>query len=250
MPHKFLIFLTSIFLISPALASSFVADEDAEFDAFEKNQSKQEIYDPYETLNRKIYGFNEVFDRYFLEHVARAYRKSVPESTREGIHHFLSNIFLPISALNSLAQGKSDNALATFSNFLINSTVGIGGIFEVGQKKGIYYKLEDFGQTTGYYGISSGAYLMIPFLGPSSTRDFSGFMVDTVINPAGFDAFKIVSGSLELSSVHVATYVSIYGIDTREGLLDVVDDIRKESFDPYATIRSAYLQKRINAIQN
>lgn len=250
MPRNLLIFFTAIFLISPALASSFVADEDAEFAAFEQSQSKQEIYDPYENLNRKIYGFNEAFDQYFLEHVARAYRKSVPKSAREGIHNFLSNIFLPVSALNSLAQGKTDNALATFSNFLINTTIGIGGIFDVGGKKGIYYKSEDFGQTAGYYGIGSGAYLMIPFLGPSSTRDFSGFMVDTAINPAGLDAFKVVSGSLEVSSIHVAAYVSIYGIDTREGLLDVVDDIRKDSFDPYATIRSAYLQRRTNAIQN
>jgi len=250
MLRKTVIFFTFIFLSFPVFAASFASDEDAEFAAFEQSESKEEIYDPYEKANRKIYNFNDVLDRYFLEHVARAYRKTMPERARDAVHNFLNNLSLPVSALNSLAQGKTDNALATFSSFLINTTVGVVGIFDVAGKKGVFYKPEDFGQTIGYYGTGSGAYLMLPFLGPSSTRDLSGFVVDRAVNPVGFNVFDVGGNQAQIPFNYIVGYVVLSAIDSREGLLDVIDDIRKDSFDPYATIRSAYLQKRLNEIKN
>ncbi len=237
-------------IASPVFAAPSNDYDDAEFEVFEASNPTKEIRDPYEKANRKIYAFNDAFDRYFFEHVAIGYRKTVPESGRDAIHNFLNNLSLPISVANSLAQGKVNNALATFSNFLINTTVGVGGLFNVAGEKGIFYKPEDFGQTLGHYGVESGSYLVLPFLGPSSTRDFSGFMVDRGIDPVGFNFLGIAAQKFEWSSAYVALYVSIYGIDTREGLLDVVDDVRRDSFDPYATIRSAYLQRRVNEIKN
>lgn len=245
-----LLILFALFFAVPAFAAPTTTDEDAEFAAYETSESSQEIYDPYEKVNRKIYAFNDTFDRYFLERVARAYRKNLPEDARDAVHNFLNNLLLPVSALNSLAQGKTDNALATFSNFLVNTTVGLGGFFDVAGKKGIFYKQEDFGQTIGHYGVGSGAYIMVPFLGPSSTRDFSGFLVDRAVNPVGFNVFEIGGRHAEIPFQYIAGYIVISGIDSRESLLDVIDDIRKDSFDPYATIRSAYLQKRLNEIKN
>ncbi|MBU6141077.1 MAG: VacJ family lipoprotein [Proteobacteria bacterium] len=245
MLRSLLILTTFIFFASPALAE---IDED-EFETYETSEPET-IYDPYEKANRKIYAFNDAFDRYFFEHVARAYRKSIPRPARDSVHNFLNNLSLPISAINSAAQGKTDNALATFSNFLINSTIGVFGLFDVAGQKGIFYKSEDFGQTLGHYGSGQGAYLMIPILGPSSARDFGGFVVDRAISPLGFDVFEIGGETSLIPNKYLFTLIALSGIDTRENLLDVVDDVRKDSFDPYATIRSAYLQRRLNEIKN
>ncbi len=243
--RKLSFLLIFIFLAFPV----FAATNEDEFETYEISEP-EEIQDPYEKINRKIYAFNDVFDRYFFEHVARAYRKTLPERARDAVHNFLNNLSLPVSALNSVAQGKTDNALATFSNFLINSTVGVLGIFDVAGQKGIFYKTEDFGQTLGHYGSGQGSYLMIPILGPSSTRDLSGFLVDNAANPVGFNAFEVGGQRSIMPSEYLFGLIALSGIDTRENLLDVIDDIRKDSFDPYATIRSAYLQKRLNEIKN
>jgi ABC-type transporter lipoprotein component MlaA len=158
-------------------------DDFDDFDDFSINKKDDQENDPFEKINRKIYVFNDVFDRYFFEHVARSYRIILPKTARSSIRNFLNNISAPMSLVNSLLQGKTDNSLATLSSFLINSTIGLGGIFDVAEKKNINYNDEDFGQTLGYYGVGSGSYLMIPFLGSSSTRNFSGRIFDNVFNP-------------------------------------------------------------------
>ena len=221
---------------------------DEEFETYET--SSVEIYDPLEKANRKVFTFNNTFDRYFLEHVAKAYRSGVPKTARNSVRNFLVNLSAPLSAVNSILQGKSDNALATISNFLINSTLGVGGLFDVASKKGVIYKTEDFGQTLGHYGISSGAYLMIPFLGPSSTRDFSGWAVDKSVDPLGFNFLEIGGNEDLIESHNRITLATVSAIDSRESLIDILDDVRRESFDPYATIRSAYLQRRNTDIKN
>ena len=245
MLRRLLFLLIFTFFTLPA----FAATVDDEFDTYESSQP-EEFYDPYEKINRKVFAFNNTLDRYLLEPIAKTYRKSLPEVARDAIHNFLNNLSLPISSINSLAQGKTDNALATFSNFLINSTIGLAGFIDVASQKGIFYKYEDFGQTLGIYGSGSGAYFMLPIIGPSSTRDLGGFIVDRAVSPVGFNVFE-VGGKRELMPLkYFVGIVIISGIDTREGLIDVVDNIRSDSFDPYATIRSAYLQKRLNDIKN
>ncbi len=230
----------------PAPAKQELQDED-EFETF---GAEIEIFDPYEKYNRKIYRFNDISDRYLLEPVAKSYDKFVPSFVRKTIRNFLTNLSLPISTTNSLLQGKTDNGLATFSHFLINSTIGIGGLFDVAGKKEICYKAEDFGQTLGSYGKGSGSYLMIPFLGPSSTRDFSGWLVDKAVNPLGFNLLDVGGEKGLVSSDYRLGLMVVSGIDLRESLIDIIDDIRTESFDPYATIRSAYLQKRATDVKN
>lgn len=244
-----LTFFTPSFNPGAFAQASTLATEEDEFDTYETAEPEK-VNDPYEKMNRKIYTFNDALDRSVLEPVAKFYRKSTPEGARDAVHNFINNLSLPISALNSFAQGRVDNGLATLSNFLINTTVGLGGFFNVAGQKGIFYRPEDFGQTLGHFGTGPGPYLMLPFFGPSTTRDLGGFVTDRVVSPLGFNAFD-VGGNREF--IPLGTFVGlivISGIDTRESLIDVIDDIRRDSFDPYATIRSAYLQKRINDIKN
>lgn len=246
-------FLRLIFIFLLFSYSSFAESnlEEDEFETFESSISPPtEIYDPLEKVNRKIFAFNETADKYAIEPVARGYRKGVPKPVRESIHNFLNNLSLPFSAFNSFAQGKVSNGLATFSNFLINSTLGVGGLFDVARKKGIYFKPEDFGQTFAHYGAGPGPYLMLPLLGPSNFRDASGLTVNTLISPIGFNIFEIGDQKSIMNDEYLFTIVGLTGIDTREGLIEVIDDIRKDSFDPYSTIRSAYLQRRVNEIKN
>ncbi len=242
--------LTIFFVPFSAFAKSpYNALQEEDFENYE-SENTLTIYDPLEKINRKVYVFNDYFDIYFLEHVAIFYRKGVPQNARNSIRNFLVNLSLPISAVNSFLQGKVDNGLATFSHFLINSTVGLGGVFNVAGEKGIRYKPEDFGQTLGHYGVKSGAYLVLPFLGPSSARDLGGTISDKSVNPLEFNFLK-VGGSRNLIDVRYRLgLAATSGIDKRESLIDILDDIRTESFDPYATIRSAYLQKRFTDIKN
>lgn len=258
MPKKFLITLTVVFLCSSLCyakpqnySSRFKPNQNNEEQEFEsyKPITTVKIHDPFEKINRKIFAINETFDRYFFEHVAKTYRKAVPNPARKLVRNFLSNLSLPISAVNSLAQGKIDNGLATFSTFLINSTIGIGGLFNVAQSKGISYHFEDLGQTLGYYNLDQGSFIMLPVLGPSTTRDFSGWVIDKAVNPLSFNALEIGGNHDLIDNQFIVTTSSLYSIDTRESLIDIIDDIRQDSFDPYATIRFAYLQKRAREIQ-
>lgn len=233
---------TALLLDTPA-QDSF--DDEFNFEEY-SNENKLEIYDPLEKINRKIYVFNDQFDRYFLQYVVKVYRSGVPNQGRKGIRNFLNNLTLPLSAINSLLQGKVDNSLATFSNFLINSTLGGLGFADVAGEKEIFYNYEDFGQTMGYYNIGSGAYLMLPLLGPSTLRDFSGYAANRAISPDGFNMLEIGNDRKIVETEYLISLTALSIIDTRESLTQTIDDIRKDSFDPYATVRSVYLQRRAN----
>lgn len=224
------------------------ADED-DFENY-TSENSSEVYDPLEKYNRKIFAFNDFLDRYFLEHVARAYRKDVPKPARESLRNFLNNLSAPVSAFNALLQGDVNNGLATFSNFLINSTIGLAGLFNVADEKGVRYHPEDFGQTLGHYGVGSGPYLVVPFIGPSSLRDFSGVVTDQVVSPASYNIFKIGGKTYLIGENNLFVVTFVKAVDSRESLIDIIEDVKKDSFDYYATLRSAYTQKRNNEIKN
>ncbi len=253
--HQKYIFIILFLIITNQICSNSIAQEseaefEKEFSKFESEINKGSIHDPFENFNRKVYKFNDTIDRYFIEHIARSYQKSVPKKARVSVRSFLDNLTLPLSALNSFAQGKLDNGLATLSSFLINSTIGLGGLFEVARGKGINYEREDFGQTLGYWGAGSENFLMLPLFGPSNTRDLSGFIFDRSIDPMGFNVLKIGGNTDFISNDNRIFSTAIKTIDNREELLDIIDNVRKDSFDPYATIRSAYLQRRLAQIEN
>jgi phospholipid-binding lipoprotein MlaA len=236
------------FALAQEIDSQFNFDDEYQGEDFADNEKNDLIYDPFEPVNRKIFAFNEILDKSVVLPVAKQYRKRIPSIIRRSIGNFIDNLMSPFSVLNSALQGDGENAMASFSSFLINTTLGIGGLFDVAGSRKIEYEERDFGQTFGKYGVGSGPFLMLPFLGPSNTRDFSGFVVEKVVSPLSINILQV--GGSELDDYLAFSMLAIRGIDTREGLIEIVDNLRADSFDVYATMRSAYTQRRQSLIIN
>lgn len=253
MKNKFILFFSVLlFFTVDAAAQKKVnynsAEYDDEFAAYDEEFSKKStdviVSDPFESVNRKIFVFNDTLDYYLFEPIARAYHNYVPDPVRNSLKNVVTNLTLPMSSLNSFAQGKLDNGLATFSNFLINSTIGLGGIFDVAGEKNIRYNHEDLGQTLAHYGAKSGPYLVIPILGPSTVRDFGGLASSSAIDPMSFNLLKIGGSSDTIPVEYRYANSIIYYVGVRESLLTSIEDVRRDSFDLYASFRSIYIQKR------
>lgn len=187
--------------------------------------------DPWEGFNRKVFAFNEVIDRYALKPVARGYRFVTPDPVETGVGNFFSNLGEPRTVLNSLLQGKGRNASIAMSRFLINTTVGIGGLWDVASRMEITGQEEDFGQTLGVWGWEESRYLVLPLLGPSTLRDTGGLPADMYSYPTTY--VEDDETRLGLTALRI--------IDTRAGVLDQEALIQG---DRYAFIRDAYLQRR------
>jgi phospholipid-binding lipoprotein MlaA len=146
-----------------------------------KEQQGFYVYDPWETMNRGIYNFNAVFDQYVFLPVVRGYEFVLPEFAQKGVSNFFKNLTEVTNLMNSLLQLKVDKFGSTTSRIVINTTLGVGGLFDVATAGGFQRANEDFGQTLGYYGLGPGPYLVLPILGPSNLRDTAGLAVDTVV---------------------------------------------------------------------
>lgn len=193
--------------------------------------------DPFESLNRGVYRFNDRLDRAVLRPTARAYRRVLPQFVRTSVGNFFSNINDVRVVLNNTLQGKFTTAYADFGRIAINSTLGLGGLFDVASEAGIEKHQEDFGQTLGWYGIPDGPYLMLPLFGPSNARDTVGFGVDWLTDPVNYvDPSGLQYG---LSGGRL--------INRRADLLDATD-VLKTTLDPYQFARDAYLQRRRNLV--
>ena len=226
-------------------------DQDDEIEDFDfEGKAVPTVYDPLEKSNRKVFAFNETVDIYFVQYIAKGYRRFVPTPVRTSVRNFLRNLSMPLNVLNSALQGDGENSLASLSHFLINSTIGVGGLFDVAGRKNIRYRSEDFGQTLAKYGVPPGPYLLLPVLGPSNVRDGSALLTEKLAVVLSFDAAKGNNQNrVEENNLLIAEAL-IDGLDTRESLIDILDEIRKNSFDSYATIRSAYIQKRDFEVKN
>ncbi|EPJ55870.1 MAG: hypothetical protein OFPI_02500 [Osedax symbiont Rs2] len=139
-----------------------------------------DIYDPFEGFNRSVYRFNAGFDRYLYLPVTSAYEAVTPDPVENAIANFFNNIFEITNLSNAVLQLKPKPALETTGRIIINTTLGIGGLFDVATKLGIYRHQEDFGQTLGHYGVGNGAYLVLPVFGPSNLRDATGAITDSL----------------------------------------------------------------------
>ena len=196
--------------------------------------------DPLEGFNRGVYAFNDVFDQYILAPVARGYRSAVPEYGRERVSNVLTNLKQPVIMLNSVLQADPGNFFASFWSFVLNTTLGVGGIFDFADvNTDLRVRDEDFGQTLGVWGVGPGPYIVLPILGPSSLRDTVGLAGDWFSDPFNY-----------LDDEVVITRTVLRAIDARAGTLDLTDEVDKNSFDPYATYRSGYLQKREAQVNN
>lgn len=232
-----------VFLVSGAVAVFILGggiSPVAQASSYDNYEDQPEISDPLEPFNRTMYKFNDILDKAIFVPVTKLYRFVVPEMGRKGIHNALRNLSEPVTFVNSILQGDVSHSFTTFWRFAVNSTIGIGGVFEVVEKEGLPHRKEDFGQTMGRYGVGFGPYLVLPIIGPSSTRDALGSVADVFSDPF------IYWFSDEALIARSATYA----LDTRDKTLDITQDIEKISLDPYSTVRSLYTQRRLDAINN
>lgn len=231
------VFAAQFAFVAPAMAQQ--ADKD-DYDGYDSYYSSP-INDPFESVNRGIFKFNEVFDTVLMKPVAKTYVFVVPEFGRDRVHSAVTNLGEPVNMLNGFLQGNPKRGFTSMWRFLINSTLGVAGLFDfAGHNFGLNHAEEDFGQTMGVYGWGSGPYIVLPFLGPSSGRDAFGRVVDVFSNP-----FNYVK-----SDEFVYGRILVTAIDARSRNIELIESIYRDSVDPYATIRAAYAQRRDALIRN
>jgi phospholipid-binding lipoprotein MlaA len=209
----------------------------------EDEQAEEDKNDPFEGMNRAIFHTNLVADHVIIRPIALGYRHIVPKPLRNSVRNFLNNLDSPPIFANQVFQGDLDEAGNTLVRFGINSTVGVGGLFEVAEDWGYGRETEDFGQTLGTYGIGEGPYLFLPLAGPAPPRDLFGRVVDFFLDPTTY---------VHMGNKSYLRYVrfGVDALDLRERNIETLDEIERTSVDYYATVRSLYRQTRNNEIRN
>jgi len=195
--------------------------------------------DPLESVNRKVFAFNDVADKAVMTPIAKGYRAVIPAFLRSGISNFFSNLEDVWIGVNDLLQGKVQTGSEDFTRVLFNSTFGIAGLFDFASDVGLPKRTEDFGQTLAVWGVPSGPFVVIPLLGPSTVRDGSALLVD-------YKADLVYWGT---DSVPIRN--SLYAtraISNRANLLDASSVLEQAALDRYAFVRDAWLQRRRNLI--
>ena len=201
-----------------------------------------EVNDPLEPTNRFVYRVTDKLDTYVLRPVAVAYRDTVPERARRGLHNVLVNLSTPAQFANDVLQAKPRKAGDSMMRFVLNSTAGVGGIFDVATDLGYPDHENDFGKTLALWGVGDGGpYLFLPVIGPSNFRDATGYGAQTVLDPLTWATF---GGQQTLGVARLVTGT----VDTRTRLIDQIDSIKRGALDPYATFRSLYRQNRADEI--
>ncbi len=226
-------------------------------DLGEEEQATESI-DPFEDFNRAVFDFNEALDAAIFLPLAKIYRAIFPKPIRDTFHNFMRNLNAPFVLANDILQGEGDRAGMTLSRFLINTTLGVGGLFDVATGLGVPHHDEDFGQTLGVWGVEESVYLVLPILGPSTVRDGLGKVGDAFINPlnyagaAGKDVEKIFFGHPRYLADFLFGVRLLEGVDTRERLIEPIEMLRKDplALDYYTLIRSVFLQRRKKEILN
>jgi phospholipid-binding lipoprotein MlaA len=220
-------------LVAPTLFGCATPPTDpAALAAFEQTD------DPLEPANRKILEANMVLDTILFRPVAKVYVTILPEDARDALKRLLDNLKEPVLAVNNVLQWRPESAGIGVGRFGINSTVGVLGLFDVAKTWGLERQPADFGQTLYVWGFRSGPYLMLPVFGPSNVRDAIGMGVDAYIDP-----FDYLATKEHLDQLQIARYV-LDGVDQRARVLDVLDDLQKNSLDFYAELRSLSQQQR------
>lgn len=199
--------------------------------------------DPYEQTNRQIFALDEQFDHAIARPVAVFYNHAVPGIAREGIHNVLTNLNSPVVFANDLLQGETTRAGQTLGRAVVNSTLGLGGLVDLGAKLGTPGHDEDFGQTLAVWGVGEGPYLVLPFAGPSNPRDLVGMGGDIAMDPFTYITWNN-------STLYSMIRAGLGVIDLRARNVESLDQIERTSVDLYATTRSLYRQNRNAEIRN
>ena len=205
-----------------------------------------EISDPIEPVNRVFFDFNIFMDRYLLRPVTRLYVNAVPEFLRLGFHNILNTLQLPVVAANDLLQGEVERFGQTMARFTANISVGLGVMDVAGELAPGHD--EDLGQTLAVWGVPSGPYLVLPFLGPSNIRDAIATGAETYGDPGSWIVRTYFNDTILYSFSGSRTALNI--LDKRSQVLGQIEELEKTSLDFYATIRSLYTQKRRDDIRN
>ncbi len=201
----------------------------------------QNDYDPLEPMNRKIDAFNTAVDEAVLRPVAKGYTKAVPQGGRSAITNFFNNLKEPNTIVNDVLQGKLGQGLADTTRFLINSTLGVAGLFDVAKHMGLERHQEDFGQTLAVWGVGQGAYIVYPFLGPNSVRNTPGTIMGYALDGATY--FYMVMNPPAVIAATALKY-----INDRANIEDFVKMRDEMALDAYVFVREGWRQSRLYSI--
>ena len=234
-------------LISLMLATNTSADTDSENNLSKRNPG--EVKDCFESVNRATFKFNQVLDGVIFKPVAKAYRV-LPSPVRAGTSNALDNISNLVTIPNNILQGELGKAGVNTGRFIVNTTFGIVGIFDVAEKIGFpEYEKEDYGQTLGVMGVGEGCYLVLPVLGPSTARDTFGSLANMMGGDPWYNVTTVNDTQYFSDFDYWASRVGT-GVDFRAKNLDSFENLEKNSIDFYASVRSLYLQDRQQKIAN
>ena len=201
------------------------------------------VSDPFENVNRFFFDLNQRLDRNAGRPAATAYRETVPGSVRVSLHNVLDNLGGPVTVANSLLQARLESAGIAAGRFLVNTTVGVAGIFDVATDWGMPSRPRDFGETMGTYGVPPGPYLVLPFRGSTDVRDFAGNYIDGYVSPLRYVRYE--------GRNYVGLVKSTLGsINNRSNNLVTYRDIERASVDYYATMRTWYMERRARLIED
>jgi len=199
----------------------------------------EELRDPWEPFNRKMFTFNMRVDDYFIRPIATVYAKVLPRPARRGIDNVFSHVRFPVRFVNCLLQGKPASAYREVGRFFTNTTLGVAGLFDpAAQWYGVAPQDEDFGQTLGAYGVPGGPYVMVPFFGPSNVRDTAGFVADLATDPLSY----VIGGTLVFAARAATEFSS--RVNNRSLNLDLFEDVDRFTLDPYVAVQDFYVQTR------
>jgi phospholipid-binding lipoprotein MlaA len=231
------VFLTGVLVLGGCATVPPASDVEAraEFDR---------LNDPLEPMNRTIHKINQGLDRAIIEPIAITYNFVIIKPIRELITNIFRNLQEPLTLVNDILQGEVKRAGTTLGRFVTNTTLGIGGTFDIASGMKMHRHTEDFGQTLGAWGIKEGPYLVVPFLGPSTIRDGVGQVVDIYLNPVAIGIRQADVKGLGL------IYTGARALDSRARNIETLRELENSSIDLYATMRSAYRQNRRKEVRN
>jgi phospholipid-binding lipoprotein MlaA len=233
----------SIYSAEGGKSKEMIFDLEEDDDFFEEDEEEVKISDPLKWFNRPIFKLNDKLYSWILRPTGKAYKKVVPKFVRGRFRDFFTNLKSPLRIVGNGLQGDVRQSIRETGSFIINSTIGLGGLFDpAGRQLKIVKKNEDFGQVFGKWGIKSGPYLQLPFMGPSNLRDTFASVIDGLFSPINYFFPHNSEGVIGLRALSI--------VDSTSRMIDRLDQVKRDSIDPYSFSRDAWMQLRERQVKN